>query len=99
MKKPVPCFVCGREFESAVPEDVRGEYSNQPYKGTTFQSHGQYGSTVFDPPPTHHVRDQLEINICDLCLLIRKRRVLHRVDIDRGWRIDTVEPWDPKKHG
>lgn len=57
--KPVPCIVCGKVLEEAIPDGI-----NQPYKGTSFTTHGHYGSTFFDPMDN----SCLEINICDDCL-------------------------------
>ena len=61
--KPLPCILCDKELEPAF-KDLD---NNQPYGATTFQSHGQYGSTVWDEPPSS--RRWLEINICDECLV------------------------------
>jgi hypothetical protein len=54
------CIVCKRELENVVEEDD----SNQPNDGLAFQSHGHYGTTVFDPMDGTF----LEINVCDPCL-------------------------------
>lgn len=67
----LPCIVCGTKLESALPN---GEY-NQPYSGTTFSSHGQYGSTVWDPM-SQGGNETLEINVCDHCLLKNPSSVL-----------------------
>lgn len=57
------CIVCGKVLESAMPDDV--PYGgNQPSGGTAFQTHGHYGSTVFDPMNGFY----LEITVCDACL-------------------------------
>lgn len=57
--KPVPCIVCDRILEEAIPDSI-----NQPYKATTFSTKGHYGSTFFDPMDGSY----LEINVCDVCL-------------------------------
>lgn len=72
IKLPTPCVICGYE-----PEDASGPFNyNQPYNATTFNAHGQYGSTIFDP--FDGGISKLELNICDLCLigLIEKNVVL-----------------------
>lgn len=69
----LPCICCGVELENID----RGVDVNQPYNGTTFTSHGHYGSTIYDPMYTGHY---LEINICDACLVLRKDRVLEGRD-------------------
>lgn len=57
----LPCIVCRKELP-AVLEDL----PNQPYGGTVFTSHGQYGSTVYDPFNPYY---RLELNVCDPCLI------------------------------
>lgn len=56
------CLVCDCTLESAIPSEI--DEGGQPSKGTAFQSHGHYGSTVFDPMDGTF----LEIYICDPCL-------------------------------
>jgi hypothetical protein len=60
---PLPCIVCGKELE---PSDAEGD--NQPHGGTVFETHGHYGSTVFDPMWTPKY---LEVTFCDECLVER----------------------------
>ncbi len=55
----LPCICCRKELETVMPGS-----ENQPYAGTTFHSHGHYGSTVFDPMDGSF----LEINVCDECM-------------------------------
>lgn len=55
----VPCLVCNK-----VLDNVMEDAENQPYEGTSFETHGHYGSTSFDPMNG----SLLEINICDECL-------------------------------
>ena len=57
----LPCIVCDEPLEP-VWEDA----GNQPHAGTTFKSHGHYGSTFFDPIGDNG--SYIEINICDECL-------------------------------
>lgn len=63
----LPCIACGRELRNI--DDTAG---NQPYNGTAFQTHGHYGSTIFDPLDGHF----LEINVCDACLALHRERVI-----------------------
>lgn len=65
-----PCVVCGEKLEDA---DVLAD--NQPYGGTTFISHGQYGSTAYDPMDGRYI----ELNLCDPCL---------RTAADKGWVLE-----------
>jgi hypothetical protein len=55
----LPCIVCGKALRNTF-EDAE----NQPDGGTAFQTHGHYGSTVFDPMDGEYI----EINVCDACL-------------------------------
>jgi hypothetical protein len=64
------CFKCGKELESAFPPEHTDD--NQPYAGTTFVSHGHYGSTAFDAMDGSF----LELNICDDCLRANRDQVL-----------------------
>jgi len=80
----VPCFKCGEALNSAMPDS-----DNIPYKGTAFQTHGHYGSTVFDPMDGTY----LELNICDECLTAAPERVLmgqdHRLIYEDGAITDS----------
>lgn len=89
MNKILPCLICGYEPEPAFPRTD----SNQPYKATTFVSHGQYGSTVFDPCTGSLF---IEINICDDCLIAKSERVLLGRSVRPAPQV-TYEPWDPTK--
>ena len=65
---PVPCIVCGKVLQSAIPGAI-----NQPYAGTAFMTTGHYGSTAFDPMDG----SRLEIIVCDPCLILAIGRVMH----------------------
>lgn len=97
------CITCGRKLRN-----VTDDADNQPSDGIAFNSHGHYGSTVFDPMDGTY----LEFNICDPCvktagewgrvLVGRDRRpvVVHGMGIV-GWeRIDRpLIPWNEKLAG
>lgn len=85
----LPCIICGKTLEPAL-RNVRDRIdANQPKDGTVFSSHGNYGSTVWDPMTGV---DLLEINICDPCLLERKDRVTH---VKRKTQShDEARPWE-----
>lgn len=70
--KPVPCIVCDKMLKEALIDS-----NNQPYKATTFITHGHYGSTFFDPMDSSY----LEINVCDECLEKAKseKKIVHYV--------------------
>ena len=61
---PVPCLRCGQPLEASMPS-FEGETDNLPADATVFTSHGNYGSTVFDPMDS----STLIVNVCDSCLL------------------------------
>lgn len=91
----LPCIACGAELESAWPHDVeKDENLNQPYAGTTFISHGHYGSTVWDPMDDAR---RLEVNVCDPCLLVAGKggKVLLGQTVIK--RETTLGPWDPER--
>lgn len=58
----LPCIICGHRLRN-VTQDVE----NQPEEGIACISHGNYGSTVFDPMDGTF----LEFNICDECLKLK----------------------------
>jgi len=66
-QEALSCIACGKELKN-VDETA----ANQPYKGTAFQSHGHYGSTIYDPMDGRYI----EINVCDECLKDKRERVL-----------------------
>lgn len=53
------CLVCGAELPRAWEEDV-----STPNGGLSFQTHGHYGSSAFDPMDSR----LLQINVCDPCI-------------------------------
>ena len=58
-REALPCAVCG-----AAVENMDDTYANSPYAATAFQTHGHYGSTIFDPMNGSY----LELNVCDSCV-------------------------------
>lgn len=78
----LPCVICGEPLKN-VWEDAE----NQPNNGVACTTHGNYGSTVYDPVLTGEF---LEFNICDVCLVrvgqqgriytARTRRPVHMND-------------------
>lgn len=100
MSNTLPCIVCDREIEGINNgPDYTG---NQPHGATTFVSHGQYGSTIWDPMDGSYI----EINVCDECLAekhphINTGRSTRPVVLEYcgnvGWQdIDhESKPWEP----
>lgn len=72
----LPCIVCSQTLMN-----VNRHVTNQPHGGTTFYSHGHFGSTVFDPFDGTY----LEVNLCDRCLELGAERghVLLNKDIKK----------------
>lgn len=56
----LPCIVCGRRLQR-VDDTSEG----QPWEGVVIETHGNYGSTVFDPMNGNY----LLMNLCDECLV------------------------------
>lgn len=73
MSDSTPCIVCGRTLSRATDD-----YEAQPDDGVMFSTHGNYGSTVFDPMNG----TTLLINVCDECIVEagKKGRVLSGKD-------------------
>lgn len=83
------CIVCGTDLKPVRPDD--GDH-NQPYGGTVFQTHGQYGSTVFDEMG----REYLEITVCDPCLVQAGKagKVLHYATVRYEKPVYRIRHWD-----
>lgn len=90
---PAPCVICGKQLEN-VDMHENGENRNQPYAGTSFVSHGHYGSTIFDP----FNASMLEINFCDACLreAAEKKRVLWKREASA---LCGAPPWPSSTFG
>lgn len=78
VKNPLPCFVCERELDHAVGKmlsESDSPLSNQPDNGVYFSTHGNFGSTVYDPMfDLYGDNETLEIAICDDCLIDGRER-------------------------
>lgn len=76
----LPCIRCGKQLRNVDFGREEEEFNNQPYNGTAFVTSGHYGSTVFD-----EMHGQIEVNVCDVCLLdaATERRVLYYVSVMR----------------
>ena len=90
VRPPACCLVCGREFEPAQ----RGDTSSVqlPWSGVEFRASGNYGSRVFDSVLPY---EYLVVNICDVCLVVRRKRVL-LVRVREVREEYRVEPWEPR---
>lgn len=73
------CFKCSKVLKPVWD----GNDVNQPNDGVCFETHGNYGSTVFD----ENDGAKLEINICDQCLIDGRADVLHLEGFpEREWK-------------
>jgi len=63
------CFVCGAEFDQS---HVSGP---KDWPGVVFVATGNWGSTIFDPPP-FEPQAMLKIRICDKCVVDRQSRLV-----------------------
>jgi hypothetical protein len=81
----VPCIVCGKHLATI-------DLPNHADDANEFCTHGQYGSTVFDPVNGDH----LAINVCDECIVAGAK--LGRVLFGKGG-IKGLEPWTPQSLG
>jgi hypothetical protein len=92
MKLPLPCIICDKPLQSVFTSKAMAEFAesdiNQPNDATTFISHGQYGSTLWDPMNSD---ETLEINICDPCLVLKMESVIHVTAHRRNEY--TTRPW------
>ncbi len=88
-ERPLPCFACGAPLQPAFSKLESS--AAQPCDAVMFYAYGQYGSTVFDPQDD----SQLQINICDACLLNNRHRVWHARYVRQPAQEIFSEPWSP----
>lgn len=60
------CFVCEKHLQDAINGNTFYDFETPPNDAVIFHTHGNYGSTIFDPNPNDG--KFLEIAICDECL-------------------------------
>jgi len=78
MKK---CLICERELET----DAHGTV----YEATIWRSHGNYGSSAYDPMRENRY---LEAHVCDQCL-IKKKPLLEEVVFQKKFQVlERKEP-------
>lgn len=82
-ERALPCVICGKWLRNVMPDYT----TNQPSEGTSFWTHGNYGSTVFDPMDGTFI----EVNICDECLVRAGEQ--ERVLAGRDRRPVYIEGW------
>lgn len=87
------CFSCNRVIESDM--DKNPTTISPAYGGLWFRATGNYGSSVFDPPP--ELDDEfLQIVICDNCIKRKASRVLHIHNLCRAITAD-IKPLNPQE--
>ena len=69
------CICCEKSIKHCGP-DGEDCFSNPPNDATVWTSHGNYGSTLYDPMDG---KDTLETFICDECLK-KKAKFIYRYD-------------------
>lgn len=105
MSNALACFCCEKSLKRVIPPEQGGS-ELQPYAGTSFDSQGHYGSTVFDPFLSG---DTIHVNLCDECIRDRAAKGLVLTNVanlpmkdDRGvivgrhWVHRAYVPWTPE---
>lgn len=100
MSESFPCIICGVRLERVEPSA-----EGQPDDGLMCQTHGNYGSTVFDPDDLSF----LAFNICDECIVEKAQqgrvmvtRSFIPVEVDRMGRVGRARaerPYIPWRKG
>lgn len=67
----IACFCCDKLLDNMHYESRNSYVYVHPMGGLHFQTHGHYGSTVFDPMDG----SSLDIAICDDCVKARKDKI------------------------
>ena len=76
------CLICGVRVSYAVPAKFKAGPYDPPDNATVWTSHGNYGSTVYDPCDEWSAglkSEHLEAVICDLCLDAVSARIQRRI--------------------
>lgn len=84
------CFCCGTRTQELKPREGCMEGS------TAWKTGGNYGSQIVDN--TSADDPVLEIQICDVCLLMRRERVL-QFDATKSWREREYKTWATPTYG
>ena len=98
MAPPLACIACGSVPKAVFPllDSDPPEQPEQPLRATIFTSHGNYGSTTFDPGgrvDAEHIR----INVCDNCLrtAAAQGRVMHASVVKFEHATYKYRTWEP----
>ena len=90
------CFCCEKPLKGAMDNGRKQKFSEPPSGATVWHTSGNYGSTVYDNGWDNS--SQLEIAICDECLVMKAKLV---VEFRMGYRpVSSVSPFKvhkPKK--
>ncbi len=84
------CIVCDKELEVEAFNDVFRDAIGIVYGATIWRSHGNYGSTVYDPMFSD---EYLEVFVCDECLK-QKRRLVRRTVCKREVTMVSSGPFE-----
>jgi hypothetical protein len=88
------CFCCDCDIETEINGNPM--VISAVYGGLFFRSTGNYGSTVFDPIPSHHPNigkgtEFLQIIICDECIKRKAKWVTWIYNIKKEVTADSME--------
>jgi hypothetical protein len=82
----VVCFCCNKELEATLTEN---EPPSMISGGLICYTHGNFGSTVFDPVYGDY---RLVFYVCDACMTARKEKVLH-VKYEQHLSKEIIDEW------
>lgn len=82
------CFVCNKPMKDSVDYKIKHPIDYPPDDGMRFTTHGNFGSTVFDPV---FRPDYLEITVCDKCVKERITRVIKYTRKDDDCEITNIK--------
>jgi hypothetical protein len=86
------CFCCEKALESSFPD--HDTFSTPPNDATCWTSIGNYGSTVFDGG--EFTSEQLEMYICDSCL-VKKAKLVYHFKLTTSKKVEDLKPFEPSK--
>lgn len=98
------CFKCDKDIKT----DFDGEFRSPPIDATAWMTHGNYGSTVYDPMGDFNGNPEyLELYVCDECLKNNSNKVYrvypvhtvtHEVEIFEEYRKKELQEIEENKN-
>jgi hypothetical protein len=82
------CICCKTELDNITEEEI----GLQPVNGLAFESHGHYGTTVFDPMNG----SKIAVAICDACITRASHEgdVLIKISGQQKWKTWDVDAYN-----